>query len=145
MRNMSMEMTKVRWSRRTDLMQSRCRGTAAVLPRLPLLTNPPFLLHLDPTQPKLRYCRLAAWDNRGMLSRRDNIQQAGIMSEMIDETFEMMDDENEELDDEAEAEVDKVLFDITNGKLGEPTGKVGNLPVSGGGLSVCIQLEEHRN
>jgi len=58
--------------------------------------------------------------------------KAGIMSEMVDETFEMMDDENEELDDEAEAEVDKVLFDITNGKLGDANanGKVGTLPTA---------------
>jgi len=58
--------------------------------------------------------------------------KAGIMSEMVDETFEMMDDENEELDDEAEAEVDKVLFDITNGKLGDANanGKMGTLPTA---------------
>jgi charged multivesicular body protein 3 len=50
------------------------------------------------------------------------------MSEMVDETMDMMDDENEELDDEAEAEVEKVLFEITNGKLGDAN-KVGVLPV----------------
>lgn len=50
------------------------------------------------------------------------------MSEMVDETMDMMDDENEELDDEAEAEVEKVLFEITNGKLGDAS-KVGVLPV----------------
>ena len=50
------------------------------------------------------------------------------MSEMVDETMNMMDEENEELDDEAEAEVEKVLFEITNGKLGDAS-KVGVLPV----------------
>lgn len=53
--------------------------------------------------------------------------KAGIMSEMVDETMDMMDEENEELDDEAEAEVEKVLFEITNGKLGDAS-KVGVLP-----------------
>ena len=43
--------------------------------------------------------------------------QAGIMEEMLDDTLEMEDDE--ELEEEADAEVDKVLFDVTNGKLGQ--------------------------
>lgn len=50
------------------------------------------------------------------------------MSEMVDETMDMLDDDVEELDDEAEAEVDKVLFEITNGKMGDMS-KVGTLPV----------------
>ncbi|KAF8882212.1 vacuolar sorting protein Vps24 [Mucidula mucida] len=43
--------------------------------------------------------------------------KAGIMEEMIDDTLEM--DDDEELEEEADAEVDKVLFALTNGKLGE--------------------------
>ncbi|KAI0921089.1 hypothetical protein AcW1_004819 [Taiwanofungus camphoratus] len=43
--------------------------------------------------------------------------KAGIMEEMLDDTLEM--DDDEELEDEADAEVDKVLFDLTNGKLGQ--------------------------
>ncbi len=39
------------------------------------------------------------------------------MEEMIDDTLEM--DDDEELEEEADAEVDKVLFALTNGKLGE--------------------------
>ncbi len=39
------------------------------------------------------------------------------MSEMIEESLEV--DEDAELDEEADAEVDKVLFEITDGKLGE--------------------------
>lgn len=47
---------------------------------------------------------------------------------MTDEIVEM--EEDDELEEEADAEVDKVLFDLTNGKLGQ-AGKVGTeLPVS---------------
>ncbi|KDR83689.1 hypothetical protein GALMADRAFT_236022 [Galerina marginata CBS 339.88] len=54
--------------------------------------------------------------------------KAGIMEEMLDETLDM--DEDEELEEEADAEVDKVLFELTNGKLGE-AGSVGtDLPSS---------------
>jgi hypothetical protein len=54
-------------------------------------------------------------------------QQAGIMEEMLEDTLEM--DDDEELEEEADAEVDKVLFELTNGKLGE-AGSVGTgLPV----------------
>jgi hypothetical protein len=50
------------------------------------------------------------------------------MEEMLEDTLDM--DEDEELEEEADAEVDKVLFEITNGKLGE-AGSVGlDLPVS---------------
>lgn len=50
------------------------------------------------------------------------------MEEMLEDTLDM--DEDEELEDEADAEVDKVLFELTNGKLGE-AGSVGTeLPVS---------------
>ena len=35
---------------------------------------------------------------------------------MMDDTLAM--DEDEEIEEEADAEVDKVLFDLTNGKLG---------------------------
>jgi len=44
------------------------------------------------------------------------------MEEMLEDTLEM--DEDDELEEEADAEVDKVLFDLTNGKLGE-AGSVG--------------------
>ena len=58
----------------------------------------------------------------------DHTRQAGILEEMLEDTLEM--DEDEDLEEEADAEVDKVLFEITNGKLGE-AGSVGvDLPVS---------------
>lgn len=51
------------------------------------------------------------------------------MSEMMDDTMEMLDDDVEELDEEADQEVDKVLWELTEGKLGQ-AGKVGTaLPV----------------
>lgn len=53
--------------------------------------------------------------------------QAGIMDEMLDDTMEGLDAE-EDLEDEAQEEVDKVLFDITDGKLGQGAGAVGTLP-----------------
>lgn len=50
------------------------------------------------------------------------------MEEMLEDTLEM--DEEEEIEEEADAEVDKVLFELTNGKLGQ-AGTVGaELPVS---------------
>ncbi|CAE6394781.1 unnamed protein product [Rhizoctonia solani] len=49
--------------------------------------------------------------------------KAGIMEEMLDETLEGL-DEDEELEVEADEEVEKVLFELTDGKLGQ-AGKVG--------------------
>ena len=50
------------------------------------------------------------------------------MEEMLEDTLDM--EEDEELEEEASAEVDKVLFEVTNGELGE-AGSVGSeLPVS---------------
>ncbi|EGO27537.1 hypothetical protein SERLADRAFT_461170 [Serpula lacrymans var. lacrymans S7.9] len=42
--------------------------------------------------------------------------KAGIMEEMLDDALEL--DDDEELEEEADAEVDKVLFELTDGKLG---------------------------
>ncbi|XP_065155646.1 charged multivesicular body protein 3 [Atheta coriaria] len=44
--------------------------------------------------------------------------RAGIIEEMLDETFEGMEDQ-EEMEEAAQAEVDKVLFELTEGRLGE--------------------------
>ncbi|KAF8640143.1 hypothetical protein AX17_001379 [Amanita inopinata Kibby_2008] len=48
--------------------------------------------------------------------------KAGIMEEMLEDTLEL--DEDEELVEEADAEVDKILFELTDGKLGQ-AGAVG--------------------
>lgn len=50
------------------------------------------------------------------------------MEEMLDDTLEMEDDE--ELEEEADEEVDKVLFDLTNGKLGQAGTVQTEVPVS---------------
>ncbi|GAA5829119.1 hypothetical protein JCM5353_005292 [Sporobolomyces roseus] len=59
------------------------------------------------------------------------MMKAGIMQEMMDDTMETLDEgEDEEMEEEAQEEVDKVLWQITDGKLGQAgqMGKVGNLP-----------------
>jgi len=56
----------------------------------------------------------------------------------MEETLDTVDDE--EIEEEADAEVDKVLFELTDGKLGQ-AGKVGGeLPVSFVGLASHSQL-----
>ncbi|KAF5333165.1 hypothetical protein D9611_002475 [Ephemerocybe angulata] len=52
--------------------------------------------------------------------------KAGILEEMMEDVLEMEDDE--ELEEEADAEVDKVLFDLTDGKLGQVGAIKGDLP-----------------
>lgn len=54
-------------------------------------------------------------------------KQAGIMEEMLEETLEM--DEDDEIEEEADAEVDKVLFELTDGKLGLAGAPGTELPV----------------
>lgn len=46
------------------------------------------------------------------------MMKAGIIEEMLDETMDSL-EESEELEEEAAKEVDKVLWEITDGKLGE--------------------------
>jgi hypothetical protein len=53
--------------------------------------------------------------------------QAGIMEEMMEDTLNM--DEDDEIEEEADVEVDKVLFELTNGKLGEAGAAGTDLPV----------------
>lgn len=55
------------------------------------------------------------------------LPQSGIISEMIDDTLEM--DEDSELEDEADEEVDKVLYELTDGKLGQAGAVTDTLPV----------------
>jgi charged multivesicular body protein 3 len=56
------------------------------------------------------------------------VAQSGIIEEMLDDTMESLDDD--ELEEEADAEVDKVLFDLTDGKLGQAGAVGADLPVS---------------
>lgn len=65
-------------------------------------------------QQLVKYTELAGV-MRGMAKE---MMKAGIIEEMIDETFESL-EETEEMEEVAQSEIDKVLFEITQGKLGE--------------------------
>ncbi|GJJ69929.1 charged multivesicular body protein 3 [Entomortierella parvispora] len=54
------------------------------------------------------------------------MMKAGLIDEMVQETMEGMDDD--EIEEEAEEEVNKVLFQITDGLLGEAPVAAGTLP-----------------
>ena len=61
----------------------------------------------------------------------------------MEETLDSVDDD--ELEEEADAEVDKVLFDLTDGKLGQ-AGKVGaDLPVRSCLVHVIIWCSDDRS
>ncbi|KAK9890684.1 hypothetical protein WA026_012035 [Henosepilachna vigintioctopunctata] len=47
------------------------------------------------------------------------MMKAGIIEEMLDETFEDMEEDPEGMEEAAQTEVDKVLWELTEGKLGE--------------------------
>ncbi|XP_077477006.1 charged multivesicular body protein 3 [Stigmatopora argus] len=51
------------------------------------------------------------------------MMKAGIIEEMLEDTFESVED-GEDMDEEAEEEVDKILFEITAGALGKAPSKV---------------------
>ncbi|XP_032091064.1 charged multivesicular body protein 3 isoform X4 [Thamnophis elegans] len=51
------------------------------------------------------------------------MMKAGIIEEMLEDTFESMEDQ-EEMEEEAELEIDKILFEITAGALGKAPSKV---------------------
>jgi charged multivesicular body protein 3 len=64
--------------------------------------------------------------NRTMMTMSAEMTKAGLISEMVDDAMEGL-DEDDELEDEADQEVERVLFEITDGKLGEAAGKVPTL------------------
>ncbi|XP_074948261.1 charged multivesicular body protein 3 isoform X1 [Phalacrocorax aristotelis] len=51
------------------------------------------------------------------------MMKAGIIEEMLEDTFESLEDQ-EEMEEEAEMEIDKILFEITAGALGKAPSKV---------------------
>ncbi|MBN3305583.1 CHMP3 protein, partial [Amia calva] len=51
------------------------------------------------------------------------MMKAGIIEEMMEDTFESMED-GEEMEEAAEAEVDRILYEITAGALGKAPSKV---------------------
>ncbi|BGP15869.1 hypothetical protein JCM10213_005645 [Rhodosporidiobolus nylandii] len=70
------------------------------------------------------------------------MMKSGIMSEMMDDTLEALEEDEDELEEEAQEEVDKVLWQITDGKLGQASGKVGELPQTTGPTPEEIQRDE---
>lgn len=66
------------------------------------------------------------------------LMKAGILEEMMDDTLEASAmDTREDIEAEADAEVDNVLYEITDGKLGEAA--------SANQLPVLDQPEAHKN
>lgn len=63
--------------------------------------------------------------------------KAGILEEMIDETMESLED-SEEIEEEAQTEIDRVLWEITEGKLGEAP----NVPEASVSVPKPVQVEE---
>ncbi|KAI9634283.1 Snf7-domain-containing protein [Dioszegia hungarica] len=61
--------------------------------------------------------------NATMREMSMEMMKSGIMEEMMEETLDSVNDD-EELEQEADEEVDKVLFELTDGKLGQ-AGRVG--------------------
>lgn len=53
-----------------------------------------------------------------MMEMSREMTKAGIIEEMLEDTFESMEDQ-EELEDAAQEEVDKILFEVTSGVLGQ--------------------------
>lgn len=56
-----------------------------------------------------------------MREMSQEMMKAGIMEELLDDTLDsgVLGEDDEELETEAEGEVDKVLFQLTDGKLGQ--------------------------
>ncbi len=66
--------------------------------------------------------------------------QSGIMEEMMQDTLEM--DEDDEMEEEADAEVEKVLYELTDGKLGQVGSVKTDLPVSGRSSHTLMMARE---
>lgn len=56
------------------------------------------------------------------------MMKAGIMSEMMEESLDALDEDAEDLEAEADAEVEQVLFEITDGKLGQAGRATSKIP-----------------
>ncbi|XP_032814305.1 charged multivesicular body protein 3 isoform X1 [Petromyzon marinus] len=70
------------------------------------------------------------------------MMKAGIIEEMMDDTFEGMEDQDD-LEEEADAEIDKILYEVTAGALGKAPGKVMDaLPEKPGASSVATASGE---
>lgn len=70
--------------------------------------------------------------------------KAGILEEMINETMESLEDDADEIEEEAQGEVDKVLWELTDGKLGEAPAVPQATP-SGPAASKAAESEEEED
>jgi len=70
--------------------------------------------------------------------------KAGILEEMIEETFESLED-SEGIEEEAQGEVDKVLWELTDGKLGEAPAVPAANPASEPAASKAEESEEEED
>ncbi|XP_052830427.1 charged multivesicular body protein 3 isoform X1 [Octopus bimaculoides] len=68
--------------------------------------------------------------NSTMMEMSKEMMKAGIIEEMLEDTFEGLEDA-EELEDESQKEVDKVLYELTAGELGKmPSAVKDSLPLT---------------
>ncbi|KAL7420220.1 Vacuolar protein-sorting-associated protein 24 [Cryptotrichosporon argae] len=67
--------------------------------------------------------------NATMRQMSMEMMKSGIMEEMMEDTLDAINDDDE-LEEEADAEVDKVLFELTDGKLGQAGRVGGELPAA---------------
>lgn len=75
--------------------------------------------------------------SKTMQEMSKEMMKAGIMSEMVEDAIDTLDEDEEELEEEAEMEVENVLFQITDGKLGQMGSlKGGKLPATKEGESL---------
>lgn len=75
------------------------------------------------------------------------MMKAGIIEEMLEDTFESMDDQ-EEMEEAAEMEIDRILFEITAGALGKAPSKVTDAlpePEPAGAMAASEEGEEEED
>lgn len=78
--------------------------------------------------------------NATMQELSKEMMKAGIIEEMMEDTFEGMEDD--EIEEAAQEEVDKILFEVTSGVLGQ-AGSVGStLPEMEGAGAVAAEPED---
>merc|ERR1712126_104163 len=75
-----------------------------------------------------------------MMDMSREMMKAGILEEMLDDTMETLDDPD--IEEEVESEVDKVLFELTEGKLGLAPEAVKDSPLPAGRQPVQEEEEE---
>jgi charged multivesicular body protein 3 len=82
-----------------------------------------------------------------MKSLAETDKQSGIMEEMMEDTLDSV-NEDDELEAEADEEVDKVLYELTDGKLGQAGRVGGELPVRGylptGLFMLCVIVADQQ-